>query len=263
MTKITIPSFSTLAGLQIKDDIVMEDIMNVVEMGQFSALHSMEEGLERLKNILLDPGKLKIEIKGNPVTIFETETYYLGAIHNNQVPVPSPWYLNSEEDFEQLKQSLLEGYYLFKKVPEGFAIIVSKDNIEDMTMIRDMTCYWNELVAEFCNHLIQSLTPWHTRHILKPFSRFIDVDQTIVTDQGVIKEHETVLNEVLEDLLEGLISQVMSFVRKDVMAFTVASANSRGIQLTRFANAIALKYMLDLENKRLKDKEDDLLCYKE
>lgn len=256
MSKITQPSITLLAGLQIKDDIVMEDIMNTVEVGQFSAIHLMDEGLSRLKKVLLDPGKLKIEIPGSPVTVSESEPYYIGAVSGNQIAVPTTWYLNSEQDFQQLKNALQSGYFLFRKVPEGYAIVASKDNVEDMKLTRDMRDYWNDLVAEFINRVIQELTPWYTRPKLKPFSRFIDVDECTTLEDGSIKNNELFLVDIMEELLDGITNQVISFVRKDVMAYMVASTNTRGIQVTRYANAVALKYMIDLENERLMAKQE-------
>ena len=256
MNKFYRPPVSVLSSLSIDDNLTVEDVMNTVEVGQFGVMHLMEAGLESLKNVLIDPGKLKIDITGTPVTVFEDETYYIGGASNGRISSPTPWYLNNEEDFEKLKAYLTQGLYLFSKIPEGYAVIASKENIPDMVVSRDKKTYWHDLVAEYFNEVIQTLTPWKTKPRLRIYSRFIDVDSSFVVDEETVINNETFLRETLDALLDDIINQVISFVRKDVMALTIATGNNRGVQVARYGNAIALKYAIDAEYKRLIEKQN-------
>lgn len=257
MTKTLQPSHVLLCSIQIKDSIVMEDIMNTIEVAQLNPIHLMEEGLERLKNILLDPGKLKIEIPGSPEAVLENQPYFIGAVLGNQIASPVKWVMKEEADFEVLKDYLTQGLFLFKKVSEGYVILATQDNIEEMKIVRDMVGYWYDLVAEYMNKAIQEVTPWYTKPSIVPFSCFIDPTEFTKLPDGSMMNNEDFLSEVMEDLLDELINQVISFVRKDTSALTLAQANGRGVQIARFANALALKYMVELENQREIAKQAD------
>lgn len=250
------PSLYVLAGLQLKEDITVEDVLDSMKIGQFNTQPLMEPGIERLKNVLLDPGNLKISFSDSGASIFESQTYYIGGVFDGTLMSLTPWKLQERADFDILKAELQAGRLLVKKAAEGYVIVATKDMVDKMTLETDLVGYWNDLVAEFFNHVIQQMTPWVIKPTIKPFSTFIDVDDCHEIE-GVITNNESFLIETLEDLLDAPLNQLTAFVRQDVMDLMIAASNRRGVQVTRYGNAVALKYAIELENKRLLESQQE------
>lgn len=251
MSIITKPPIHILNGLTIKEGIELDDVMAGLSVGQFSVSHYMAVGIDRLKNILLDPGCLKIEIPDSSATVLENTLYHIGGVFDGQLTNPVAWRLESREDFEVLKSELKAGRYLCKRVSEGYTVILTKEHADTIELVSDMRLYWHDLVAEYINQVIQEITPWQLRPAVKPYSRFIDVDDCIKQKDGSTKNNEMFLTETLEELLFKLCDQVVAFVRQDPMSLMIATPNSRGIQITRYGNAVAIRHVLDIQQEQV------------
>lgn len=264
MSKIFNPAPLQLSTLSLRKGLIrsVEDVVEQVKVANFDTHVGYLEVLKLLEPIIPNPGYLRMDIPGTNLTICETDVYFSAGVSHGQLVNLKSWKLKNEASFEELKQELMQGRLLVdnaKKVGQ-FTVLLTKDQVPQLKLERNVLAYWNALVAEHANEVIQSCTPWETRSVVKKFSRFVDPDAYVEIpgetpdDTPTYKYHAEILEEVLDQHLETLIKQIVSYVCTDTLAYMVASPSNRGIQITNYGNALALMYARDLEAEILRER---------